>query len=233
MFFGIKSIIVLGAMVLGLNAAVQAKETTRKYDFKDFNTVEAGYGMYVKISQSNSYAIEVKADERDFEHFKAEKNGDRVRFYIDKNIYRKRGETDITINISMPALTGLTLSGGAIGEIKMDISKNFATTLSGGADLKGNLKCADASFSLSGGSSINLSGSGKELKAEGSGGCTFELKHFAVTGADVALSGGCDADLTVNGKLRTTQSGGTRVTYSGKTVVERTNLSGGSKIIKE
>ncbi|MDP4174949.1 MAG: head GIN domain-containing protein [Bacteroidota bacterium] len=230
MFLKIKLLLIL--MLLSIfNMYTFAGETTRKYDYKDFHAVEVGYGMHLVISQSNSYAIEVKADERDFEHLKVEKRNNSLRFYIDSDHFRKRGNIEITIK--MPELTDLTLSGGSEGKIGMNISKDFEAGLSGGAMLQGSLKCANAKFSLSGGARMTLSGSGKDLDLNGSGGSIFKLKQFSALNADVTLSGGSDAKLKVNGKLRTSQSGGSHVSYSGNTVVESSQMSGGSKISKE
>jgi hypothetical protein len=133
----------------------------------------------------------------------------------------------------MPELTDLTLSGGSEGKIGMNISKDFEAGLSGGAMLQGSLKCGNAKFSLSGGARMTLSGSGKDLDLSGSGGSIFKLKQFSASNADVTLSGGSDAKLKVNGKLRTSQSGGSHVSYSGNTIVESSHMSGGSKISKE
>jgi hypothetical protein len=72
-------------LVLFLFAStIFAGEVTKNYDFKDFQSVSVGYGMKVDISQSNSYSIEVKADEEDFNYLKVEKEGNELKFYFDK-----------------------------------------------------------------------------------------------------------------------------------------------------
>ncbi len=113
MFLKIINLSVLFLLIASVSS--YAGEVTKNYDFKDFQTVSVGYGMHVDISQSNSYSIEVKADEQDFEYLKVEKDGDELKFYIDKNNYRKRDE--IIIKITMPSLTAINLSGGSIGKI--------------------------------------------------------------------------------------------------------------------
>lgn len=105
-----------------ITSAAFAGEITKNYDYKDFQKVSVGWGMKVDISQSNSYSIEVKADEKDFEFLKVEKDGDNLKFYIDKRNYRR--EDEINIKITMPALTALNLSGGSIGNLSMDVSSN-------------------------------------------------------------------------------------------------------------
>jgi hypothetical protein len=208
-----------------------AGEVTKKYDYKDFGKVSAGYGMYVEITQSDSYSIEVSADEKDLQYLKVEKDGDELEFYFDKRNYRKRD--NINIKITMPALTGLDLSGGSRGKIEMDVqSKDFDCDLSGGAILKGSLKCADLVCDLSGGSQITLKGNSRNAEIDGSGGAIFHLKDFSVSDAKISLSGGSQVSIDMNGRLDASQSGGSQITYYGKADLGNTSFSGGSSIRK-
>lgn len=218
-------------VVFLLCLTVFAGDVTKKFDYKDFQKISVGYGMKVDISKSDSYSIEVKAGEKDFQYLRVEKEGDELVFYIDKRNYRKEG--DINIKITMPALTGLDLSGGSIGKLDMDVSsRNFNSDLSGGAILKGSLKCADIILDLSGGSQLTLSGEGSNADINGSGGAIFHLKEFAVKNADISLSGGSQVSININGTLNASQSGGSQITYFGNADIGSTSFSGGSGIRK-
>ena len=206
-------------------------EISKKYDFKDFTGVSASHGMNLKITQSDSYYIEVKADERDFEVLKVEKDGDELKFYITKNNYRPKYEIEITI--SMPALTGLQLSGGAMGNFTMDVSsRSFDLGLSGGSEVEGELKCSDINLQLSGGSQVSLDGKGKNVALAGSGGSIFDMKDFSVKDVNAQLSGGSHVSVRMNGTLNTAQSGGSEITYYGNVDLGNTSFSGGSGIHK-
>ena len=207
-----------------------ADRVTGKYDFKDFNVVEVSNGILLNITQSASYSIEANADEKDFAHLKVDKEGTRLKIYIDKNNYRKHG--DINIDIKMPSLTGLDLSGGSKGKVEMDVMDNFNCELSGGAELLGTLSCEDIKTEISGGSSVNLSGKGNNLSADASGGSIFHLKDFTVKNVDTDLSGGSRLEIKMNGTLNVDASGGSRVVYYGNTKVGNTDFSGGSGISK-
>ncbi len=82
-------------------STVFAGEVTKNYDYKDFQKVSVGWGMKVDISQSSVYSIQVKADEKDLEYLKVEKDGDELKFYIDKKNYHREDE----INISAAAVS--------------------------------------------------------------------------------------------------------------------------------
>jgi len=208
-----------------------AGDRMQSYDYKGFHKVSVGYGMQVDISQSDNYSVEVNADERDFQYLRVEKNGDELEFYINRNSYHKRGE--IYIKITMPELTGIDLSGGSIGNISMDVSsKNFECELSGGAILKGSLKCSDIEIDLSGGSQSTLEGISKNAEIDGSGGSIFHLKDFKVKNADISLSGGSIVSINMDGKLTASQSGGSQITYYGNADIVNTSFSGGSGIRK-
>ncbi len=208
--------------------AYPADRTTKKYDYKDFSKVEAGSGMLVKISQSSSYNIEINAEQEDFEYLKVEKNGNDLRIYIDKNNYRKHG--DIRIDIQMPALTGLDLSGGAQGKLSMEIKDNFSSELSGGAEISGNLSCENINLEISGGSIMNLSGNGADLTADASGGSIYHLKDFNVKDVNAGLSGGSRLEINMKGTLNVDASGGSKVVYYGSAKLGSTDFSGGSGI---
>ncbi|MCX6152506.1 MAG: DUF2807 domain-containing protein [Ignavibacteriales bacterium] len=210
-------------------ASSLAEDKTEKFDYKDFKKVEVGWGMHVKINQSNLYSVEVKADESDFKYLKVEKSHETLKFYIDKRNWHPRD--DIYITITTPELIGLELSGGSEGRIKMDASeKPFDCELSGGSALKGELKCADISVNLSGGSEVSLSGNAKDLKIEGSCGSEIKLKEFLVSNVNADLSGGSEVTINMNGKLNVDASGGSEVTFYGKAEYGHSDLSGGSSV---
>ncbi len=223
--------IIASFVLLTIGNSTLAQSQSKKYDLKDFTKVEAGWGMELKIIQSDNYYIEVEADQKDFEYLKVEKHGSSLKFYIDKNSYRKRGDIDIIIK--MPALTGLELSGSAEANIDMNVSsEEFECELSGGAQLNGNLKCGDISLSSSGGGTTKLSGSGDNLNVDGSGGSEFKLKDFSVKDVNAEFSGGSELTVTMNGNLSSSQSGGSKIVYYGKANSVDSHSSGGSSVSK-
>ncbi len=221
-------------LIFVFTSKVFASET-KTYDFKDFTSVEVGSGMLLTITQSDSYSIEVNADKKDFDHLRVEKKGSTLKFYLKNSFFSFFGHRHgrIEVNIKMPSLTGLDLSGGSIGNITMDeSSKRFNAGLSGGSSLKGNLNCKNISMGLSGGSKVEISGKGNDIKLEGSGGSIFKLKDFSVGNVDAELSGGSHVTITMNGTLNTDQSGGSRIVYYGNAILGNTDFSGGSGVTK-
>lgn len=221
-------LLILAVYLISTANIYPADRVTKKYDYKDFSKVEAGYGMLVNISQSSSYSIEINAEEEDFEYLKVEKRGNTLEIYIDKNNYRRHGV--IKVKIQMPSLSGLNLSGGAQVKLSMDIKDNFNGAFSGGSGLSGNLSCSDINLEISGGSVIKLTGKGVDLTADASGGSIFHLKDFEVKDVNADLSGGARLEIKMNGTLNVDASGGSRVVYYGNARMGQTDFSGGSGI---
>lgn len=197
-------VLVLIYSLSSVNLTLNASETTKKFDYKNFTSVDAGWGMHVKITQSDSYSIEVKGDDRDMQYFRAEQKGEKVRFYIDKHSFRSHDE--IYITISMPELRDLDLSAGAFGEIAMKTKSDFKGDLSAGSSLNGNLECRNLNLDLSAGSSIKLTGKARDLVLDGSAGSIFRLKELEAENAVLDLSAGSSAHINCSGTVNTDQS---------------------------
>ena len=214
-----------------VNNFLLGDEKSQTYDYNDFTGVSVGWGMHLKVTKSDKYNIEIKADERDFKYLKVEKHGENLKVFIDKHNFHRRA--DIYVFITMPELNDLNLSGGSIGRITMESSNSFSADLSGGSSLEGDLKCSDMDIELSGGSKVNLTGSGDDLKIEGSGGSIVRLKSFDVKNVDADLSGGSNVVVKMNGTLSADASGGSQIRFYGHAKLGRTSFSGGSGISQE
>lgn len=219
-----------------LSTTVLADSKTKTYDYKDFKGVSVGSGMHVTVTQSNSYSITITADERDFKDLVVEKRGNSLHIYYDHSVWGWFGhhrKGNVKIKITMPELTAIDLSGGAEGNITMEVpGKSFSAETSGGAQLMGNLTCGNISVETSGGSKVELSGKGKNLEADGSGGSRIKLKDFSVKDVNADLSGGSTVWVNMDGTLNSDQSGGSHLYYYGNVSLGNTSFSGGAGISK-
>ncbi len=232
------SLTVLFALTL-LFCVVQAGNTyagdnTRSFSFKNFNAIDIGAGMHITVTQSDTYSIEATGDQDDLDDLKVEKKGDKLQIgFKSSSFFSFKHHHTVKFEIKMPLLTGIELSGGARGNVKMDAGvKNFTAELNGGAYMEGTINCGKTSVEVSGGSRINLNGKGSKLKIDGSGGSKCNLKDFEVTDASIELSGGSKATIKMNGKLDADLSGGSHIYYLGKVELGSTDFSGGSGISK-
>jgi hypothetical protein len=209
---------------------VQAKDVTRTYNNKDFSEVSICCGMKLRLNQAENYSVKITADQKDFDVITVEQNNGKLEVYVNRNNYRFK--SDVRIEISMPDLSAISLSGGSLGNMNMDTDHNFAAKISGGGFLKGNLNCRNVKLDLSGGSKVEFSGRGKNMDLSGSGGSTFNLKDFSVQDVESQLSGGSNVTINMDGTLNTSQSGGSQIIFYGTAKIGRTSFSGGSGVSK-
>lgn len=207
---------------------------TKEEFFSDFTSVDAGSGFMVEISKSNSYNVLVTADDNVMEHIEIKKSGDTLMIGV-KWGYSFRSVT-LNVEITMPELHSLELSGGAQGKLEEYSSTNsFSLELSGGSILRGEFETSgDLEFDLSGGSQLlGLVGEANDLTIDASSGSQLGLSDFTVHNTDVELSGGSRATINLDGKLDADLSGGSNLSYIGDPTLGNIETSGGSVINKK
>jgi hypothetical protein len=207
--------IILSLMFLIPMAVFEAAAETQKLTFTNFDEVGVASGMRVSIRQGNTYEVTATGSAEDLRRMEVRHNGNRLEFKLPSGFLSFFRSGRIDLDITMPALRRLNLSGGSEGDVTVQIgSQSFQADLSGGSKLRGEIRSGNIDLNLSGGSEITLSGSGGRLSANGSGGSSFELGQLAVTNVSASLSGGSD------------------VTYHEKATLGSVSTSGGSQVRK-
>lgn len=214
-----------------LMAAAAAE--TRTLNFTNFDQVSVGSGMHVSINQGESYRVEATGAPEALERLEMDQKGSRLEFWLDHGWTWWRRSGRISLDITLPRLRKLDLSGGSQGSLDIQTgSGSFSADLSGGSFLNGQLSCGNGELSLSGGSEVELSGSGEDLIIDGSGGSEYDLQDFPARNLNASLSGGSRAAVTLNGSLNADLSGGSEVVYYGNATMAAVSSSGGSKVRK-
>ena len=205
---------------------------TETFSYSDFTKIEAHNGFQLELTKSSIFSVEITADDNIQEHIEVKQSGETI-------IIRLRGvlsliSGQLKAKITMPELYYLDLSGGSRASITgFSSSHGFSAGLSGGSRVEGDMTAADADFDLSGGSQVVLTGSADDLDVNGSGGSQLDLEAFSVNNADINLSGGSRATVSVDGTLDVNLSGGSKVIYTGEPTLGDIDLSGGSTISKK
>jgi len=221
-------VVLMAGCIIG-NIPGSGNLTTETHDLSDFSRIEAHNGFELEITMSNTFSIEITADDNVQEYVEVEKSGNTLsirllgtRFY-DSVTLRAR--------VTMPDLYKIELTGGSQAAISgFSSAHDFEADLSGGSQLSGDITAGDAEFELSGGSQVSLEGSGDDLFINASGGSQLDLEDFLIDNADINLSGGSWATININGILDANLSGGSRVEYVGDPNLGDINLSGASTV---
>lgn len=186
---------------------------TEEEFFSDFTSVDAGSGFNVEISQSSSYSVLVTADDNVMDNIIVSKSGDTLNVGVNWAV--SLSSVTLKVEITMPELRRLELSGGAQGKIEeITSSDSISIDLSGGSQLIGNGEAVDLTF-------------------DGSSGSQLDFTDFIVQDASVELSGGSQATINLDGTLDADLSGGSQLYYFGDPTLGDIEVSGGSSVDKK
>ncbi len=172
-------------------------------------------GFDIEVTQADGFSIEVTADDNVMEFVEVFKEGDSLVIRL-KPTHTYGGVTLRAI-ITMPELRTLELSGGSQARLNDFVSgQSLVMRLSCGSRAEGTINVDDVEFNLSGGSCAAVSGTGKDLAINASGGSNLELADFLVENADVNLSGGGQADIDPGGSVQSNTSGSSKLYIRGE-----------------
>ncbi len=203
-----KNLVLLMLLFSFLTMKTLCDQASKELSYTDFTKVSIGYNMKVQITQGH-YRIRVKADEDVLERLIVRKEINELIFKLDNSYC---GKKEVLIDIQMPDLTKLNLSGGA--------------------ELHGELFCQNLNIDLSGGSVVKINGNCESLNSGLSGGSILSLKNFSVKDVDAELSGGSKLAVNMNGILDARLSGGSQLTHYGIVKMRNIFTSTGAEVVR-
>jgi hypothetical protein len=225
---------------------------TERFNFSEFSHVEIGGAFEVEVVQSDSCHVSITADDNLFQYIELTERGSKLEIGLKPGTRLTPGTFTFRVNITMPDLQELELSGATYGTVQglssahdftlrlsgnsqVDMSNmstgNIEFNLSGASRVSGSIIASgDAQFDLSGASKVELAGTAKDVQVEASGASQAELADFTVEKADFNLSGASNGTVNVNGRLDANLSGGSRLSYVGEPIMGTISLSGGSTL---
>ncbi|MFX1536221.1 MAG: head GIN domain-containing protein [Promethearchaeota archaeon] len=243
-----KKLIIIGTLVVLLTPGLVTGCTgtkligsgnlvTKTYDYSGFTEIKAENGMHVELTSSDTFSVEVIADDNVIDYIEVNKSGSTLRIRPKPNTQFR--DATLTAKITMPELYELKLSGGSHVNLTGFSSKHdLSVTLSGGSHLSdfitpSDITAGNVDFNLSGGSHVRLIGSADDLDINCSGGSHIDLEGFSADNADINLSGGSHATVNVSGTLDVDISGGSKVYYIGNPTMGDTDVDWDSDLIQK
>ena len=194
-----------------------------------FERLDISHTFEADIIQSQTYGLVVEVDDNLVEYLVIEQRGDTLVLGLEDG----QSYNHITLKalISMPVLRGLDVSGASDVKFSHFSSSNpFDVEVSGASSVEGDIEAGDVDIKLSGASDVILSGAGADLKVDAAGASEADLEEFAVTNADLDLSGASDVTVNVSGTLSVTAAGASEVKYVGSPTFGTVDVSGASTI---
>ena len=249
------AVLVLPAVFTGCVRVDMAEKSgplaTQTYDNTGFTGVDVGSALDLEITQGESYSVTITAGKNIFDHIHVSQSGDILKISITGWSFNWWwGRSTPRVNITMPVLNYLELSGASSGTVTgFKSGENFSTEISGASDLdvdmetgyftakisgasniKGRLTAAGSDIEMSGASDINLTGSGGDIKIDGSGASSAALMYYKVDNASVDFSGASSGSLDIGGKLDVKLSGASHLKYTGNPTMGEIDISDASDL---
>ena len=222
------ALFVITVLFTGITAG-QEKETR---NLKGFDRVSFGISGNLSIRIGPEFRVVLEGSRRDLEAVITEISGDRL--IIKQENWRFRFDEKVNINITMPEITALSVSGSGNAEIVDDIKNADALDLSvsgSGKLLTAGIQVDQIGCSISGSGDINIASDGEadrgEISISGSGG--YRGEDFNIDKLAVRVSGSGSCFCKVGDSLQASISGSGNVTYKGDPKIDA-RVSGSGKV---
>jgi hypothetical protein len=183
----------------------QGPVTSETRDVGAFSRIEASAGIRVVVRIGPSEAVEVTAQENLLPVIATDLRGETLSIQASEDFTTLE---PVTVTIVVPALDGITLSGGSQAVID-------------------GLDAESLELRIRGGAQVTAAGSVGSVALHADGGATASLEALSVRVATVSMDGGATATLTASVYVTGTAAGGSRLTVLGDAVLS-VEESGGS-----
>lgn len=189
----------------------------KKFEVNGFDKVEVGGAFVVTIRKGNSFEVIADTDDQnDLDDIDFEVRNNTLEIgHKDKFSFSRRHET-IRINITMPSLEGLNISGASTLKVLgfKDKNRDLDIELTGASKAAIDVEVRKIEFDASGASKADLRGSAEKVNMDISGACHINAKRMEINQA------------------RADASGASHISF-GKVKDFDSNTSGASKISRE
>ena len=198
----------------------------------DFNKIDVSAGIQVRVDAGPRSALGVRGEDNILPHVRTEVRGSTLFIGYERDV-SVRTHAPVQVVLSMPALDGLSASGGSRLDASTPTRDALAIASSGGAHVHlaaavrpralaieasggsevtvDGVSTGPASISASGSATITLAGQANGLVLEFSGASELRAAKMRVESLEVEGSGGGVATVRVAASVRGTLSGGTEL----------------------
>ncbi len=196
---------------------------TQTREVSGFDRVSVEYPASVLISQGDTEALTIEADDNVLPGLKTDVKGSELRIYYKSTDGKHVNPTKLpVITITVKDLSALDFSSAGESTVDGLEAKNLDVSLSGAGSVKlNNISITNLSLNLSGAGSATASGTADDLSVNISGLGSFNGKDLKCSTASVNISGAGGATVWAEDQLSATISGAGSVSYYGSPEVSK------------
>lgn len=207
----------LTAGAISMMAVTAAQAETKTYDISGFSIIDASAGVDVNVTVGEDYSIRAEGEPEALERLRLEKRGDTLEIGRTRDRsgwFQRSRRGNVTVTVTMPAMTGVDVSSGAEVTAAGIDAERFSASVSSGADAK-------------------LSGTCGEINADGSSGADLDARDLRCSSAVADVSSGADLVLYASESLDAdASSGGDIAVYGSPKTTNIDKSSGGGVSIR-
>lgn len=138
---------------------------------------------------------------------------------------------DMTLQIAMPELDAVTLSGGsALNATSVPTDDLTVSATDGSRALINGAAAKRYTIAVAGGATVAVSGTCYSSAVNASGGATLAAKDLVCADVTGVVSGGARVDVTATASITADASGGGVMTVRGSPAVTKVNSTGGGRV---
>lgn len=193
----------------------------------NFSKIDVNRGLNVTLEQSDTYFVEVEADDNLQSHITVKVENETLVITTDENIDEAKAKN---IRVKMPSLTNIEASSGSsVTTTGVFKGTEIVVKTSSGSESNVNLEFDKIQCESSSGSSIILKGKALDLNTDSSSGSSIDARDLLVNNVVSESTSGSSTDVHPILSLKGKASSGSSISYDStpKTIV-KDESSGGS-----
>jgi phage shock protein PspC (stress-responsive transcriptional regulator) len=200
---------------------------------EDFDRIVVEGSFDLNIEQGDRIRVKHAGSRSYFERVKMTVKGETLRIKMDKDFWSwgNRDRRSGTVDITLPELQSLELSGSSKANVKGFEEEEFEVEIAGACDARidGDYDVLD--IELAGNNSVILVGSADVLNAEIAGSSKMRASRLETNVANIDIAGWCKAEVNVRDVLNVDAAGACEIRYKGDPDIQ-SDVAGASSIKK-
>lgn len=191
-----------------------------------FTRVKVSSGIDLYIKQGNKSRLTIEADENLHDIIITEVEGDMLKIYTDKSIWRAKARKVYLTVTSLEELKAT--SGSDVYSENILKVRDLEVSTSSGADMKIEVEADNITSSSSSGSDLRISGKTNTHNAKASSGSSIYAYKLESKDVTARVSSGADINIYASESINARASSGGDIRYKGNPeIVDKKRSSGG------
>lgn len=216
-----------GGSFFGQGIEGEGPVTSKTLNLEGFNKVDFSTSGQVYLSQGETYAVKVEAQQNIIDNLEAEVSGKTLSLGFDKAV---KSYESLKFFITLPMLSEANLagSGDVIGETAFSGLDDVALNIAGSGNVRLALEARAITLSIAGSGDMEMDGSADSVEANIMGSGSIKAGELTTKTADISIAGSGDCTIDATERLEASIAGSGDVYYIGNPEIDSSIAGSGS-----